>query len=250
MSRFATLLGKDSDALEYNALAAGIRRAYNNRFYNYLTHGYSNNTVTANVLSLYNGLTPDGETEALMENIVRTVRDRHQGHVCCGVIGMQYLMRTLSRNGYQDMAFSMATQTSYPSWGYMLDNGATTIWELWNGNTAAPQMNSGNHVMLLGDLIIWMYEDLAGISPDSDGYRHLTMKPVFPTDLTYIEASYEAVSGQIESRWQRRSTDKTNNDYNVIDWQITLPKGVSATVVLPDGSRQEIKGHQKLTFTK
>ena len=64
-------------------------------------------------------------------------------------------MRELSRKGFADVAYLLATNKTYPSWGYMVEQGATTIWELWNGNTANPEMNSGNHVMLLGDLISW-----------------------------------------------------------------------------------------------
>lgn len=78
-------------------------------------------------------------------------------------MGIQHLMRGLTEYGRVDMAYKILTNETYPSWGYMIKNGATTIWELWNGDTADPAMNSANHVMLLGDLLIWYYEDLAGI---------------------------------------------------------------------------------------
>ena len=75
-------------------------------------------------------------------------------------------MRTLSDNGRPDLALTIATQKTYPGWGYMVEKGATTVWELWNGDTADPAMNSGNHVMQIGDLGVWMYEYLAGIRSD------------------------------------------------------------------------------------
>ena len=78
-------------------------------------------------------------------------------------------MRVLSDNGRPDLAYGMACKTEYPSWGYMIANGATTIWELWNGNTADPAMNSHNHVMLVGDLNLWFHEYLAGIRPGQPG---------------------------------------------------------------------------------
>ena len=81
-------------------------------------------------------------------------------------MGAQWLMRTLSDNGQADLAYRIATQKTYPGWGYMVEQGATTVWELWNGNTADPAMNSGNHVMQIGDLAVWMYEYLAGIRTD------------------------------------------------------------------------------------
>ena len=98
-------------------------------------------------------------------------------------------MRVLTDGGRADLAYTIATQKTYPSWGYMVEKGATTIWELWNGDTADPAMNSGNHVMLVGDLVIWLYENLAGIKPDPEqpGFKHIIMKPEPVGDLTVCE---------------------------------------------------------------
>jgi Bacterial alpha-L-rhamnosidase. len=90
-------------------------------------------------------------------------------------------MRTLTEYGRGDLALQIAANDTYPSWGYMVHNGATTIWELWNGNTADPAMNSGNHVMLLGDLILWEYEYLGGIRALEPGYKKIQLKP-YPID--------------------------------------------------------------------
>src|SRR6185369_10171173 len=103
----------------------------------------------------------------VFQRLVNKIREESQGHIGTGLIGGQWLNRVLSDNGRSDLAWEIATQRAYPSWGYMVDQGATTIWELWNGNTADPAMNSGNHVMLVGDLAVWMYEYLAGIRTDS-----------------------------------------------------------------------------------
>ena len=94
---------------------------------------------------------------------------------------MQWLLRELSRRGYADVAYLLATNKTYPSWGYMVGKGATTIWELWNGDTANPEMNSGNHVMLLGDLLPWCFNNLAGIRADrwKSGYKHIIFQPTF-----------------------------------------------------------------------
>ena len=88
-------------------------------------------------------------------------------------------MRVLSDNGRPDLAFTLATQTTYPSWGYMISKGATTMWELWNGDTAGSGMNSRNIVMLNGDLNIWLYEYLGGIRPDPEapGFKKIIIKP-------------------------------------------------------------------------
>jgi alpha-L-rhamnosidase len=82
------------------------------------------------------------------------------GHISTGVIGTQWLMRGLTEYGRPDLAYRIASNDDYPSWGYMVKHGATTIWELWNGDTANPAMNSHNHIMLLGDLMAWFYQDI------------------------------------------------------------------------------------------
>ena len=238
MQEFARRMGKTDDEQEYAALAATIKEAYNRRYFNAETAQYSNNTVTANILSLALGLVPEGQEERVMGNIVDVTENRFDSHVSVGVLGIQHLMRTLTRMGHPDLAYTIATQTSYPSWGYMLTHGATTIWELWNGDTANPAMNSGNHVMLLGDVLLWMYEDLAGIRPACtaradapDAYKELYMRPCFVPQLNYVRAHYVSVNGRIESAWQRQADGH-------IEWKVTLPEGVSAIVVLPDGAEK------------
>jgi alpha-L-rhamnosidase len=156
------------------------------------------------------------------------------------VIGTQWLMRWLTLYGRSDIAFTLATNRSYPGWGYMAENGATTIWELWNGNTANPAMNSQNHVMLLGDLLIWMYEDLAGIRsdyPEHTGFKKIIMKPAFPAGLNEVNASYQSPYGLIKSHWK-----KENGNLN---WTISLPANTSARIYLPANSEDQIRDSGK-----
>ena len=146
-----------------------------------------------------------------------------------GLIGGQYLMRVLSDNGRADLAYTIATQKDYPGWGYMVGQGATTIWELWNGNTADPTMNSGNHVMLVGDLVIWLNEYLAGIAadPEQPGFKHIVMKPHPVGDLTHVKATHRSPYGEIASEW-RKDGDK-------FIWEVEIPANTTATVTLPKG---------------
>ncbi len=225
MQEFAHHLGKSADALEYAELAKKVRKAYNDKYFNAETASYDNNTVTANILSLELGLVPEGYEKRLFESIIEKTDKDCAGHVSVGVLGIQHLMRGLTHNGAPEKAYEMATTTTYPSWGYMIENGATTIWELWNGNTADPAMNSGNHVMLLGDLLIWMYEDLAGIKNAGHGFDKIMMKPVFVEGLDYAEASYDSRYGTIESKWQRSG--------NSLKWNVTIPANTTATVIVP-----------------
>ena len=114
----------------------------------------------------------------------------------------------------------------------MVRNGATTIWELWNGNTADPAMNSGNHVMLLGDLIIWEYEYLGGIRALEPGYSKIQLKPYPIEGLDYVNCSYQSVSGLIQSNWQRKGKR--------FEWDILIPANTTAEIWLPT-----TKGYEK-----
>ena len=169
-----------------------------------------------------------------MRNIVEKTENDWGGHVSAGVVGIQHLMRGLTEYGQKDLAFRIASADTYPSWGYMIRNGATTIWELWNGNTADPAMNSGNHVMLLGDLIIWMYENLAGIkcADDAVAFKKLDMAPVIPEGLTHVSASFDSPYGTVRSAWSTESGE--------FRWNVSIPANTSATLRFPDGSVKEV----------
>ena len=227
MVEFAEISGNQDDIPGFETLAAKIKETYNAKYFNADSVLYDNNTVTANILSLQLGLVPEGEEEKLFENIVQKTEVDFGGHVSTGVLGIQQLMRGLTQHGNVDLAYRIATNTTYPSWGYMIEKGATTIWELWNGDTADPAMNSANHVMLLGDLIIWYYEDLAGIKndPGSVAYKRLLMEPKFPEGLSHVKASYQSVYGEIKSEWKKEG--------NAFSWYITIPPNTSAIVKLP-----------------
>jgi alpha-L-rhamnosidase len=238
MQKFAVLNGAPADADEYAGLAARIKESYNRKFFHAETAQYDNNTVTANILSLQLGLVPEGYEEKVFANIVEKTEVDCKGHVSAGVLGIQHLMRGLTQHGGLELAYKIATNDTYPSWGYMVKNGATTIWELWNGDTANPAMNSRNHVMLLGDLLIWFYENLAGIKndPSSVGFKKIWMEPVFPEKLTHVSASYESPYGTVGSKWKR--------DGDKLTWNITIPSNTTATVKLP--SRFGIKAATSL----
>ena len=245
LERFANLLDKPADAKAFADEAVVVKNAYNEKYFNTETAQYSNNTVTANLLSLCYGMVPDGYADKVFQNIVNKTEKEFDGHVSTGLVGIQWLMRGLSDHGRADLAFRIATNRDYPSWGYMIENGATTIWELWNGNTADPSMNSLNHVMLLGDLIVWFYEYLAGIqnAPDSIAFEKIVMRPYPVEGLNYVKASYHSMHGLIKSAWQK--TD------NAFQWDITVPANTTATVYIPATDKSKVtEGGQKASSAK
>lgn len=202
---------------------------------------YGNNTVTANLLPYYFGMIDDEYVKQEVEKqIVKAIISQNLGTVTCGVIGIGWLMHALTDMGRSDVAWLLATNKKYPSWGYMAEHGATTIWELWNGDTASPKMNSGNHVMLLGDLLSWIYEDVAGIQSSENGFKHITMKPDFTVDeIDDIDASYQSIYGQIVSRWKKTK--------GKLHWHVEIPANTSATIHLPNNIIKEI-GSGKYDF--
>ncbi|WP_147238728.1 glycoside hydrolase family 78 protein [Mucilaginibacter hurinus] len=234
MERFARLNNNMKDAGEYANLQANIKKAYNARFFDIKRNAYTNNTATTNGLSLFFGLTPGKSRQAVFNNMVNTTMRDFNGHVSTGLIGVQFLMRTLTHMGRPDVAYKLATNKDYPGWGYMVENGATTIWELWNGNTADPFMNSGNHVMLLGDLVIWYFEDLAGIKPDANtpGFKKIIMKPTPVADLTFVKASHKSPYGWIRSEWEIKNGSFT--------WNITVPANTTAKIYVPAKSEEDV----------
>jgi len=227
MAGYATSLGKTADAERFAALAEQLKTAFNAKFYNQEKGYYDNGTQTACVLPLAFDLVPPDQRSRVFDHLVKKITDETHGHIGTGLIGGQWLNRVLTAGGRPDLAYGFATNTTYPSWGYMAEQGATTIWELWNGNTADPAMNSGNHVMLVGDLVIWLYENGAGIAPDpaQPGFKHILMRPQPVGDLRWAKATHVSPYGLIASSWKI-----TDGEFQ---WNITVPANTTATVWLP-----------------
>ncbi|MCD8296009.1 MAG: family 78 glycoside hydrolase catalytic domain [Prevotella sp.] len=251
MQRFAKILGYEDDVKEYADLAQETKDAFNREFLN-INKGssvlpeenlllypdstfYGNNTVTANLLPLSFGMIDDEYVrDEVQKNIIANIISKNNGFISCGIIGVQWLLHALTDMNRTDIAWLLATNKNYPSWGYMTEKGATTIWELWNGDTADPAMNSGNHVMLLGDLLSWLFEDVAGIRSDSilTGFKRIIMKPDFLCDeLDDIDASYRSIYGDIISRWHKQN--------GILYWHVEIPANTTALLYLPDGSQRE-----------
>jgi alpha-L-rhamnosidase len=232
MQRFAKILNKPAEAQQFSLLAVETKNAFNQKFFDKKTAQYDNNTVTANLLPLYFGMAPAGDDKAVFASIVNKITGAEHGHISTGVIGTQWLMRGLTDFGRPDLAYHIATNSDYPGWGYMVKRGATSTWELWNGDTANPAMNSRNHVMLLGDLIAWFYEDLAGIKTDGPGFKIITMKPMIEGSHS-VNASYDTPYGMVRSAWVKTAQKFT--------WNVTIPSNSKAVIYLPVTGPSKIK---------
>jgi alpha-L-rhamnosidase len=229
MSQIAGVLGKSEDAALYAERFAAIRRAFNERF---VTPAglVSPGTQTACVLALHFGLLPEEARPGALAQLAADI-ERHGTHLTTGFVGSSYLNPVLSRGGYNQLAYRLLAQTTWPSWLYPVTQGATTIWERWDGWTAEKGfadagMNSFNHYAY-GAIGQWLYATVAGIDVDacSPGMSEITLRPLPGGDLTYARASYASPQGTIESYW-RLEGDR-------FCWDVTVPPNCLATLVLP-----------------
>ena len=227
MVRYARLLGKADDIVRFEALAEALKRGLNETYLNTELGQYDNGAQTTSVLPLAFGMVPDDQRQRVFDHLVGKIVGETQSHVGTGLVGGQWLNRVLTDHGRADLSFTFATNTTYPSWGYMVEKGATTVWELWNGDTADPAMNSGNHVMLVGDLVIWLHEYLAGIRPDPEqpGFKHIILRPVPIDGLRQVKATHHSNYGLIASEWQL--------DVLTFKWNVVVPPNTTATVHVP-----------------
>jgi alpha-L-rhamnosidase len=186
MGRYATLLGKPADAKSFGNLADRLVVAFNHKWLDSQAGRYSNGSQTSSILPLAFGMVPEADRERVLETLVRNIMEQNHGHLATGLIGCQWLLQVLTDNGHPEVAYEIAAQKTFPSWGYMVSKGATTIWEVWNNDLV--RTASFNHVMLVGDLVTWFYEDLVGIRPDpaQPGFKHIIMRP--PPSGTWLSS--------------------------------------------------------------
>jgi alpha-L-rhamnosidase len=228
----ARLIGKAQDAALYDKLAADIRTAFNREYYNPKTGDYADGTQTANTLPLFLGIATEKEGGAwgrLFDDIVY----KHNSHLTTGIIGTKYIMELLTRTGASDLAYDIAVQTTYPSWGYMIENGATTLWELWQ-KREGPSMNSHNHPMF-GSVGAWLYKALAGINmaTGSVAFENILLQPQMVRDLRHASGTVQTLRGEVGCSWSR--TDRS------VRVEAVVPVGSAAEIVIPKFNLRNVK---------
>ncbi len=225
MSKIAGLTGNEQDAKYFTALGDTIKTAFNNKFFNAETglYGTDETYQTYQLLALVGDMVPEGYREKVFDTVVDDIKSRN-GHLNTGIIGTKYLWPILSEGDQGELAYQVATQTTYPSYGYWLKNHATTLFEEWDGK------HSHNHQMF-GSVIEYFYKYLAGIRSPSDesktsaGYKHIHLQPFVPEGLSSVDASVETVAGEIRAAWKKGD--------GTFRYNVSIPANTSATVVLP-----------------
>lgn len=220
MADFARILGKD--AAPYAAKADALKRQINARYFNAADNTYANGTQAAMGVALYAGIVPQEKEQAVAARL-RDIVAANNHFLDFGLLGSKTVLRMLTKYGYVDDAYQMATKTEAPSWGYWIEKcGYTTLPETW---TLSPEFRDAslNHVFM-GDIAAWMTNSLAGINYDSDapGFAHVRFTPHFPRGLEHASATYRSVMGEVASEWVRKG--------NKVTLTVKVPAGATATV--------------------
>jgi alpha-L-rhamnosidase len=223
LSQMAGAIGNQTDASTYGSLADRIAVAFNGKYLNTSTNDYPGGSQTAKAIPLAFGITPADKRAAVGAKLVANIAARGN-HLSTGFLGTPALAPALTNTGNHSVAYTVATQRTYPSWGYAVDKGATTLWELWNSDTAGPSMNSRNH-FALGAIGQWFYEELAGIHPASPGFKTIRIQPRPVGDLTSAEGTHKSFYGTIKSKWSISS--------GVLTFTAEVPANTTAQVFVP-----------------
>jgi alpha-L-rhamnosidase len=231
LAEMADIIGKDSEVIRYKNMAQEIAEAFNHEYWNEQTGGYASNNQASNSFALYLGLADEKKAPRVIHNIVEDIK-KQDYHLTTGNLCTKYLLEVLTEYGYHEVAYKIATQTTYPSWGFMLANGATTLWERWEYLTG-DAMNSHNHPMM-GSVGSWFYKYVIGINPD---IRHpavgkYTIRPYIFDDLTFVDGELITEKGAIKSAWKKQGKS--------ILLDLTIPANTTATVFIPTTNRNSV----------
>lgn len=224
LAQIADVLGKPGDAEKYRSLAVMVAAAFQKKFFQAELNSYANGSQTALSCALYQGLVPADRKAAVAANLATSVR-ANGGHLDCGILGTKYLLHALTDNGHLDVAYGVATKTTQPSWGYWMKQGATTLWENWDGS------DSLNHIMF-GDISAWCYQNLAGIKPSKPGFETIRIEPRITEGLEWVTAHHDSPQGPIHVKW-RRTGDR-------LQAEVGIPPNTTAEVILPTTDRSAL----------
>jgi alpha-L-rhamnosidase len=224
-ARVATILGRKEDAKAFEAEYASIQAAFQKRFWHPEIRAYGNGSQTSQVLALYVGLAAKETVGQARGHLTDNIVYEKDTHLTTGILGTKYILPLLTSMGRSDLAYELASQTSYPSWGYMISHGATTLWELWQERTG-PSMNSHNHPMF-GSVAGWMYQALAGINydPAHPGFERIIVQPRMVDDLKWVSGSIQTERGLVAVSWNRTP--------DTVEMEITIPVGSEAEIHVP-----------------
>ena len=219
----AKVLGKADDETYLRELAKKIATVYQQQFFDPKTGKAGPGSQASQAFALQTGIMPASTHPQLVDWLVKDIRDQHQGHLSTGIFGTKFMLESLSANGQAETAYGIVNQPDMPGWRWMMDNGATTLWEHWAGSD---NTFSQNHPMF-GSVSQWFFQWLGGIRPAADavGFDKILIAPQPCGDLTWATSEYKSCRGLIKSSWKK--------DNSLFTLKVTIPVGATATVFIP-----------------
>jgi alpha-L-rhamnosidase len=220
LAKSADALGRTDEAKRHRTRIKELGTLIHSTYYKENEKLYDGDRELNQAVPLALGVVPDALRESVQKKLEDIIMVKNKGHLDTGMLGTHFLFQSLREIGRNDLAFTMANQKDYPSWGYTLSRGATTFGEQWDGYWSqihACFLNPGG----------WFYQGLAGICPDESGpgFKKIIIKPAVVGDLTWVKCGYDSIHGRIVSNWKREG-DKLTMD-------VTIPVNTSATVYVP-----------------
>lgn len=244
-AKMAALLGKTEDVATFEKKAEAIYKTFNRTFFK-RTY-YDTNTETVNAIALAFDLVDEKYIDVVLKSLEEVILVEKEGHMSVGVAGVRALPAALTKYERPDLTYLMMTQKTYPGLGFMIESGATSLWEYWEhydwegigqAGTNPRNLRALNHCFLGGGFSTWVYADLLGITAAEAGYDTVNVKPQVPGDLTYAKGQVETVHGTVKVDW---AVDDTGN----LTLKVTVPANTTAEVFVP------IRGEaQNVTITE
>jgi alpha-L-rhamnosidase len=228
LAKAAKILGKQEDHQTYDRLAEKIKLAFNKKYYNEAAQVYGSGLQTELSMPLFWGLVPEKNRLGVAASLAKRVAADSM-KLDVGLLGTKAILNALSENGYADIAFKLASRETYPSWGWWIKNGATTLYENWPADAKSDA--SLNHIMF-GEISAWFYKALGGIKPDptKPGFSNILLEPHFVQGLDSFEARHQTPYGELVSSWSRKN--------NEIQYTVSIPSNSTATLDLNGEKKQ------------
>jgi alpha-L-rhamnosidase len=220
LMRMAEALGKKDEVERCQSRLAVIRPAVHAAFYDKAAGHYVIDEQAYYVMPLMTGVVPEPERAAMLKKLEQNILVKNQGHLDTGMLGTYFMMEYLRGTGRNDLVFAMFNQTTHPGWGYMLEQGATTLWEQWNGHWS--------HIhSCFTSPDNWFYQGLGGIMPDPavPGFKQIIIKPALVGDVTWVKSHHDSPYGRIVSNWTREGAQ--------LIMEVTIPANTTATIYVP-----------------
>jgi alpha-L-rhamnosidase len=229
VARVAGVLGDAAGAREHEALAEQIRDAFNARFFDADAASYATGSQTARLLPLWFGIVPAEHRARAVAGLVEQIREHDDRHLWTGTMGTAALQHVLPAEGHAELLYEMATQTTFPSWGHQIAQGATTVWETWGG-----QPGFSRNMKLMASISTFLFQDVAGLAPAAPGWERIRVAPKLTGVLAHARARVRTVRGEAAVAW--RVADGR------LELEVDVPATATAEVWLPDGERRELAG--------